>query len=55
MLRPVRPAPTISVRRPVRSRTVRVPLTIARSANREAPIATMQISASMMKNEREKS
>ena len=35
-LRPVRPAPTISVRRPVRSRTDCAPLTIARSAKRDA-------------------
>ena len=40
---------------PVRSRTDFAPTTIARSANRDAPIATMQISASTMKNEREKS
>ena len=51
----MRPAPTISVRRPVRSRTDCAPMTIARSANRERADATMQISASTMKNEREKS
>ena len=51
----MRPAPTMRVRRAVRSRTDRVPVTSARSANRDAPIATMQISASMMKKEREKS
>ena len=51
----MRPAPTISVRRPVRSRTDRAPMTIVRSASREPTIATMQISASTTKNERVKS
>ena len=51
----MRPAPTISVRLAVRSRTDRVLVTIARSAKRDPAIATMQISASTMKNERRKS
>ena len=51
----MRPAPTISVRRAVRSRTDCVPIRSVRSAKREPAIATMQISASTMKNERSKS
>jgi hypothetical protein len=42
------PAPTITVRRPVRC-IVREPLTISRSANLEPPTATVQISASTTK------
>ena len=51
----MRPAPTINVRLPVRSRSVRVPPITARSASRESEIAAAQNSASTMKNEREKS
>ena len=51
----MRPAPTIRVRRAVRSRTTRLPITIVRSATREPTIATMQISPSTMKKERVKS
>ena len=51
----MRPAPTISVRRPVRSRTDLALVTMARSAKRDPPTAIMQISASTMKNARPKS
>ena len=53
-LRPVRPAPTISAFRAVPSREC-LPIRSVRSAKREATIATMQISASITKNERLKS
>ncbi len=51
----MRPAPTMIVRRPVRLRYDCTPVTIERSARREAPIAAVQRSASTTKNDREKS